>query len=115
MNIQLAFWQRYKERQCLEGAVDRAYERFARQHPGHVTALFDRHFLDHAAVEALRDPLDVQALDLAQAWAEQIGTSPEARRRAERWAMPAARAFVGLFRAELNASFARLPLHIRPV
>jgi len=115
MKIQLTFLDEYKKRQWHNQAIDRAYERFCQQHPAWVGSLFDRHFLDHAAAGALRDPLGVLPIDLAEAWAKQFGVSHEVERRAERRAMPAAGALIRLFRAELDASFTQLPLRLRAV
>jgi hypothetical protein len=114
MKMQLVLSRVYIEPARSQEAIDRAYETFARQNPAWEAALFDRHFLEHAAGEALGDPYGVEPLDLARAWADQFGTSAEGKQRSVRRAMPAATEFVRLLRIELAVSSgSRMPAQVR--
>ncbi len=113
MKMQLILSRVYVDPGKRQEAINRAYRAFARHNPAWEAALFDRHFLEHAAAEALDDPYGVEPLDLARAWADQFGTSPEGKQRSVRRALPAATEFVRLLRAELAALATRMPAQVR--
>ncbi len=91
--------QDYQQR-TLRRAIQRAYVRFAKQHPQWVAALFDEHFVLTHLLPMLQDaaasgaPLTAQAV--AYRWSCQFSMLPTARQQHMTRILPAATRFLSL-------------------
>lgn len=98
--------------------VRRVYRSFARQNPELAAALFDEHFLDHAAQPIIKAFCEASSLvgpaSLAAAWADQLRSTPS--RRGERIAevTPLAAEFLYRVRAELRSQGALIEAKTQP-
>ncbi|MEM7344476.1 MAG: hypothetical protein AAF485_09540 [Chloroflexota bacterium] len=75
---------RTQQPHSIDAAIDQVYPVFAARYPALATILFDKHFLKNGGYDVLSGYEIGQAptaLDLAQAWEQQLGPAREAVRQ----------------------------------
>jgi hypothetical protein len=101
-----ALLQRDPQKLAFKVVLTRTYATFDSQHPQWTESLFDEHFLAHRAAPLLARALlrdhPPTSTELAQAWADQVGTSEESRARIIARVEPVAADFLDIYTDELR-------------